>query len=770
VSFEHFLDRWSSVPAEMKAEPRWLMWRLETRPRKGGKPMPTKVPLQTSGAYAKSTDPSTWTTFENACGHIHTFDGIGFVLGGGWIGIDFDGKGDPLEVVLERVYGPHTVAEWVKRVGGYAEVSPSGSGLHIVGKGVLSGGSGNRRGAVEVYGDARYFTVSGDSISNGSIELKHLDEVVAAVLPEQVRAESRPASRPLDLDDDELVRKALAARNGDKFGRLWGGAWEGEHESASEADLALAGALAFWTGGDEARIENLMWSSGLAREKWTRNRTYLGRTIALAIETTDEHYDPKRPQRASAPTGRYTAEKPAGDRGRKPKEPRQIEDGVSLGGRVVRDTDLVSVRRRPVKTLFDEGLIRVGALNMVFGPPGIGKGMLAVVLAAEMAMREKTTVFVSFEDDVEYDLKPRLQAHNLSDDELRRIQMFRVVSEHDGAALIPKLSTDLALLEAFIERHQAELVVIDPFVNFLDPGVDVNGDFMGVSDMAQKIHNLAQRTNVAVLGNAHVNKSAAKEWHMRMLGSVGFQTVPRSIIAFALDPELPTGPDRLAVQVKSSGGALARSRVYRMSEILLEATDNEPEQTIGKLAFQEFSDIDRFSLYGENIADLQMFLAAAFLGRLLSREGPVESSRAKALAAAEDISERTLQRALHESDVFEWVRAGFPSRTYWKFDFQEVNSPLPGSHGATGEEQGANPDEQTDSQSRQVDGATVEPSAHAGLGAAEAQSRHAHVKAARQPEQAVFCEFHRKATTVKTIATGFVYLACGCRELEEGTG
>ena len=81
MSFEHFLDRWSSVPAEMKAEPRWLMWRLETRPRKGGKPMPTKVPLQTSGAYAKSTDPSTWTTFENACGHIHTFDGIGFGLG-----------------------------------------------------------------------------------------------------------------------------------------------------------------------------------------------------------------------------------------------------------------------------------------------------------------------------------------------------------------------------------------------------------------------------------------------------------------------------------------------------------------------------------------------------------------------------------------------------------------------------------------------------------------------------------------------------------------
>ena len=51
------LDR---VPAEMKAEKRWVTWRYERR-----KETWTKVPVA-RGRSASSTDPTTWMTFDEA--------------------------------------------------------------------------------------------------------------------------------------------------------------------------------------------------------------------------------------------------------------------------------------------------------------------------------------------------------------------------------------------------------------------------------------------------------------------------------------------------------------------------------------------------------------------------------------------------------------------------------------------------------------------------------------------------------------------------------
>ena len=49
----------------------------------------------------------------------------------------------------------------------------------------------------------------------------------------------------------------MNARNGDKFAKLWNGD-PADHSSRSEADLALASALAFWVGPYPDRIENII--------------------------------------------------------------------------------------------------------------------------------------------------------------------------------------------------------------------------------------------------------------------------------------------------------------------------------------------------------------------------------------------------------------------------------------------------------------------------------------------------------------------------------
>lgn len=100
-------------------------------------------------------------------------------------------------------------------------------------------------------------------------------------------------SRPIDLPDQELIERAMNAKNGANFARLWGGDISG-YPSHSEADEALCGLLAFWWGRDAAAIDRLFRQSGLYRaEKWERE-DYRGRTIAFAIEHTTVTYGPDR--------------------------------------------------------------------------------------------------------------------------------------------------------------------------------------------------------------------------------------------------------------------------------------------------------------------------------------------------------------------------------------------------------------------------------------------------------------------------------------------
>jgi hypothetical protein len=57
-----YFDR---IPAELKALPQWVVWRLENH----GGPKPTKVPYSPRFAtHAAVDNETTWATFEEACG------------------------------------------------------------------------------------------------------------------------------------------------------------------------------------------------------------------------------------------------------------------------------------------------------------------------------------------------------------------------------------------------------------------------------------------------------------------------------------------------------------------------------------------------------------------------------------------------------------------------------------------------------------------------------------------------------------------------------
>lgn len=76
--------------AELKDEPNWLVWRTEKR----GKTL-TKVPYSAKGGAGSSTNPETWSSYQEASAVAARYDGLGFAITDGHVLIDLDGCRDP---------------------------------------------------------------------------------------------------------------------------------------------------------------------------------------------------------------------------------------------------------------------------------------------------------------------------------------------------------------------------------------------------------------------------------------------------------------------------------------------------------------------------------------------------------------------------------------------------------------------------------------------------------------------------------------------------
>ena len=273
-----------NIPLELVKCPQWVCWDYRMRHGKM-----TKIPFQPNGEPASSTDATTWHSFEHCHAAAYRFSGIGIVLTNGLTGIDLDHHVDAQSGLSELA------CRLVTQLNTYTEITPSGRGLHLLFRGVIP--EGRRRQdqvGFEWYGTARYFTVTGCHLVGTPLTLAHPDQEVLHAIQAEVfgttnKPELRLCTSPGISNDMGLLQRAMAARNGDRFTALWAGdtsAYAGDH---SRADLALCRILAFWTGGDTARIDRLFRQSKLMRPKWDKRhyadgRTYGQATITKALE------------------------------------------------------------------------------------------------------------------------------------------------------------------------------------------------------------------------------------------------------------------------------------------------------------------------------------------------------------------------------------------------------------------------------------------------------------------------------------------------------
>ena len=148
------------IPQELKTIPRWVVWRLELWVKKDEKIVWKKVPYQTSGRLAQVTNPKHWCSYNEAIDAyiMDGFDGIGIAFDGsdGVHGIDLD------KCIVDGTISP-LAQELLDRVDGYAETSPSGTGIKLFTKSNLA--INGKKGNVEVYKEGRYFTVTGHTLN-----------------------------------------------------------------------------------------------------------------------------------------------------------------------------------------------------------------------------------------------------------------------------------------------------------------------------------------------------------------------------------------------------------------------------------------------------------------------------------------------------------------------------------------------------------------------------------------------------------------------------
>ncbi len=285
-----------------------------------------KFPVDKTGKKIDSQDATNWMTFGDASLAAHRLSagyGVGFVFtkNDPYFFIDIDNCLTP-----DGTWSPLAVELCGAFPGAAVEVSSSGKGLHIFGRGTApSHVCKNTTLNIELYTSGRFVALTGTNLI-GNVATDHTEPLQRIVDKYFTAAPVQPVCgtwtyEPVKqwrgpTDDDDLIDRMLRSKSikaafgaGASFSDLWDAnsavlaiAYpdsEGMREyDASSADAALAQHLAFWTGSNCERMQSLMLRSKLVREKWQRE-DYIQRTILHACSLKNEWLQDKEPQAVS---------------------------------------------------------------------------------------------------------------------------------------------------------------------------------------------------------------------------------------------------------------------------------------------------------------------------------------------------------------------------------------------------------------------------------------------------------------------------------------
>lgn len=287
------------IPQVLKERNQWVLWKYAVKTSKTtGEKKITKVPYQANGSYAKSNNPETWGSFETVYQALTTpkrrFHGIGFVFSNddNFVGVDIDHVYDP-----ETQEWNNEALEEVNKLNSYAEMSPSGTGAHVITIGDKPA-KNCKKGNWEMYQALRYFTFTGNRIPGTPEDIREAREALKDLYNKKLKAEEeegdikklpkvtrKTKAAEAEKADIEIINKCSS--KGGKFTSLFNGTWEDiskqlpEYPTPSEADQALLTLIASETQ-DLTQIKRVFQES--ARYRPEKGKDYLTRSVKNAAE------------------------------------------------------------------------------------------------------------------------------------------------------------------------------------------------------------------------------------------------------------------------------------------------------------------------------------------------------------------------------------------------------------------------------------------------------------------------------------------------------
>ena len=301
------LIKYKNIPDELKREKRWCLYKIILRDGKN-----TKMPIMPNGKPAKSNDRKTWNSYKDCMDALckNQGTGLGFFLGDGYIGIDIDKVSDEIMEYSMDFNAASMTANFLRGISTYAEISPSKTGLHFIGKGKVPG-ERKRYKNLEIYDRDRFFTITGNilkdkdrsKIVNINQELLPLYQKYMPRIDSVEGKAGRINLNPNSLADknrfsqDDILNILFNRRyfnySGEDLRQIYNGNYKNYFNSQSEADFFMLGRLLYYTADVEASI-SLMENSGLKRNKWYKKRgstDYIHYIADRAMNGISKFYD-----------------------------------------------------------------------------------------------------------------------------------------------------------------------------------------------------------------------------------------------------------------------------------------------------------------------------------------------------------------------------------------------------------------------------------------------------------------------------------------------
>lgn len=317
-----------------------------------------------------------------------------------------------------------------------------------------------------------------------------------------------------------------------------------------------------------------------------------------------------------------------------------------------------------------EGRIPAGALSVAAGREGTGKSSFGMWMAAQITRgllpgnfygRPRAVFYVAVEDSWKQTIVPRLIGAGADLDLVYRVEA--VEAEYGETTL--SLPQDNSLMEKAIAEHDVALVVLDPLMSCIGKGIDTHRE-RDVRTALDPLARMADRTGAVLLGIAHFNKGSGTDPASLITGSGAFKNVPRAVFGFARDDD---NECRVMTQAKNSlGRADLPSLTYNI--LSTEVPTRTGIAYVGRFVFtgQSSRSVDEILAAGYETDRGERDDAAEWLrGYLMDQGGEAPAKDVKKAAAADDISERTLQRAMRKAGVVS-ARAGFGKGAVWRIE------------------------------------------------------------------------------------------------------